>query len=163
MSPEWIWLIFIFAFGSCIGSFLNVVIYRMPLDKSLVTPPSSCPSCGKPIRFYDNIPLISWIVLGGRCRNCKTRISFRYFAVELLTAILFVGVFYLYFIYGIRRFDIDGTFGLGTFVGGGWFFYLSHMILIASFLAASAIDLQHWIIPLSICWFVQGAFKSHGS
>lgn len=70
MTPEAIWLVFLFAFGSCIGSFLNVVIYRLPRDKSIVTPPSSCPSCGRRIPFYDNIPLVSWLVLRARCRFC---------------------------------------------------------------------------------------------
>jgi len=154
VSPEWIWGIFIFAFGACIGSFLNVVIYRMPRDRSLISPPSSCPSCNKHIRFYDNIPLVSWVVLGGKCRYCKGKISFRYFVVELLSALLFVGVFILYFVEGFRRFEIDGAFGISAFVKGGWFFYLIHMVLLASFLAASAIDLELWVIPLGICWFV---------
>jgi len=66
--PDWIWFVFTFAFGCCIGSFLNVVIYRLPRDKSLVTPPSACPSCGKHIHFYDNIPLFSWLFLGQKCR-----------------------------------------------------------------------------------------------
>ena len=154
MSPEWIWGIFIFAFGACIGSFLNVVIYRMPRDKSLISPPSACPSCDKHIRFYDNIPLVSWIVLGGKCRYCKAKISGRYFVIELLSALLFVGVFILYFVEGVRRFEIDGAFGVSAFVKGGWFFYLIHMVLLASFLAASAIDLELWVIPLGICWFV---------
>ena len=62
--PDWIWFVFIFAFGCCVGSFLNVVIYRLPRDKSLITPPSACPACGGHIRFYDNIPLVSWLLLG---------------------------------------------------------------------------------------------------
>ena len=100
--PEWIVLAFLFAIGGCVGSFLNVVIYRLPRDKSLVYPPSSCPSCGKHIRFYDNIPLVSWLVLLGRCRNCKARISPRYFVVELLTAIVFIGMYLVYFRAGLR-------------------------------------------------------------
>ena len=75
VTGEWIWLIFIFAFGSCIGSFLNVVIYRIPREKSIVTPPSACPECNKGIKFYDNIPLVSWVLLGGKCRYCKAKIS----------------------------------------------------------------------------------------
>ncbi|GAJ13021.1 unnamed protein product, partial [marine sediment metagenome] len=94
--PDWIWLIFIFAFGCCIGSFLNVVIYRVPRDKSLVMPPSACPACDKHIRFYDNIPLLSWLLLGRKCRYCKAPISPRYFVVELLTALVFAGLFVLY-------------------------------------------------------------------
>jgi leader peptidase (prepilin peptidase)/N-methyltransferase len=145
--PDWIWFVFIFAFGSCIGSFLNVVIYRMPRDKSLVTPPSSCPSCGKHIRFYDNVPLLSWLFLGRKCRYCKTSISARYFLIEFLTALIFLGLFVLYFYTDLRK-------SIQPFIGGGWLIYLLHIIMLSAFIAASAIDLEHWIIPLAICWFV---------
>jgi leader peptidase (prepilin peptidase)/N-methyltransferase len=145
--PDWIWFVFLFALGCCVGSFLNVVIYRLPRDKSIVTPPSACPACGKQIRFYDNIPLISWLVLGAKCRSCKAPISPRYFIIELFTGILFVGLFVLYFRSGLRD-------GLGSFLGGGWLIYLVSIILLVSFTAASAIDLELWIIPLSICWLV---------
>jgi leader peptidase (prepilin peptidase)/N-methyltransferase len=79
-----------FLFGLVFGSFLNVCIYRLPRDLSVVSPRSFCPSCGTPIAFYDNIPVLSWIILRGRCRNCKARISPRYAVVELLTGALFV-------------------------------------------------------------------------
>jgi len=145
--PDWIWFVFIFAFGCCIGSFLNVVIYRMPRDKSLVTPPSSCPSCGKHIRFYDNVPLFSWLLLGRKCRYCRVPISPRYFLIELLTALVFLGLFILYFNTNLRE-------ELQPFPGRCWLIYLLHIILLSAFIAASAIDLEHWIIPLSICWLV---------
>lgn len=155
MAPEWIWYVFVFAFGSCIGSFLNVVIYRLPRDKSIVTPPSACPGCDKNIALYDNIPLLSWLILGGKCRNCKMKISPRYFFVELLTGVLFLSVFILYFVYPpIRNFKVDGADGLFAFANGGYVFYIAHVLLIAALIAASAIDLELWIIPLSICWFV---------
>jgi leader peptidase (prepilin peptidase)/N-methyltransferase len=79
-------------FGAVIGSFLNVVIHRVPLEESVVFPNSRCPSCGAVIAFYDNIPVLSWVMLRAKCRGCKQRISFRYPAVELLTALLFVAV-----------------------------------------------------------------------
>jgi leader peptidase (prepilin peptidase)/N-methyltransferase len=148
--PDWILLAFCTAIGACVGSFLNVVIYRLPRDKSLVSPPSSCLSCGKHIRFYDNIPLISWLLLGGKCRNCKARISPRYFVIELLTALVFVGIFLLYFRSGLR-------IGIPPFLAGGWILYLISVIMLAAFIAASAIDLEMWIIPLSICWFATAA------
>ena len=153
VQPEWIYLIFIFAFGGCIGSFLNVVIYRLPRDKSLVTPPSSCPACGKRIHFYDNIPLLSWLLLAGKCRYCKERISPRYFVVEFLTALLFVAIFVLYFIVEIRQFGLKTPTGIDTVLAGGWLFYLLHIALLSALLAASAIDLELWVIPLSVCWF----------
>jgi leader peptidase (prepilin peptidase)/N-methyltransferase len=81
--------IFIFLFGLVIGSFLNVCIVRIPERKSIVSPGSACPKCGSAVRPYDNIPVVSYLVLGGKCRNCKTKISAMYPAVELLTALLF--------------------------------------------------------------------------
>jgi leader peptidase (prepilin peptidase)/N-methyltransferase len=80
---------FVGAFGLLIGSFLNVVVYRVPAGKSIVSPPSSCPNCGAGIRPYDNIPVISWLVLRGKCRDCGNPISARYPLVELATGILF--------------------------------------------------------------------------
>ena len=79
-------------FGAIVGSFLNVVIHRIPLEESIVFPNSRCPSCGAVIAFYDNIPVLSYVILGAKCRNCKEHISFRYPAVELLTAALFVTI-----------------------------------------------------------------------
>jgi len=79
-------------FGAIIGSFLNVVIHRVPLEESIVFPNSRCPSCGAVIAFYDNIPVLSYLMLGGKCRACKKHISLRYPAVELLTGLMFVAV-----------------------------------------------------------------------
>jgi leader peptidase (prepilin peptidase)/N-methyltransferase len=79
-------------FGAVIGSFLNVVVHRLPREESIVFPNSRCPSCGVAIHFYDNVPILSYVALRGRCRACKTGISPRYPAVELLTALLFIAV-----------------------------------------------------------------------
>ena len=146
MIPDWYWLTILFVTGCCVGSFLNVVIYRLPRDKSIISPPSACPACGKPIAFYDNIPLFSWLFLRAKCRNCKSPISPRYFFIELITGLLFAALYFLYFMVEVRS-------GIGTFASGGWFIYLVHIILLTSLLAASAIDLELWVIPLSICWF----------
>ncbi|MHC4511089.1 MAG: prepilin peptidase [Planctomycetota bacterium] len=148
MAKEAQW--FIFAFGCCVGSFLNVVVYRLPRDKSLVRPGSACPACGQHIRFYDNIPLISWLVLGRKCRYCKAAVSARYFVIELLTGTVFLGLFILYFHTDLRQ-------SVQPFSERGWLIYLLHITMLAAFIAASAIDLEHWIIPLSICWFVTAA------
>lgn len=147
---DWVWVAFIFAFGCCVGSFLNVVIYRVPRNKSIVKPLSACPACGEHIRCYDNIPLISWLLLGARCRYCKAPISPRYFIIELLTALVFIGLFYLYFY-------ADICSGIGPFLWGGWYIYLLHIILLSALIVVSAIDLELWIIPISVCWFVTGA------
>jgi len=110
----------------CIGSFLNVCIYRLPAGKSIVRPASACPSCGTTIRWYDNIPLISYIILRGRCRGCKTRISIRYPIIELLCG-LFAMTSWMH--YG---------FGLPTLI---------YFILIAALLVITFIDIDHRIIP----------------
>jgi len=86
----------IFLFGLAFGSFLNVCIYRLPLGLSVVAPRSACPQCKQPIAFYDNLPVLSWLLLRGRCRNCKAPISPRYLLIELLTGALFVAC-YAYF------------------------------------------------------------------
>jgi leader peptidase (prepilin peptidase) / N-methyltransferase len=83
----------IFLLGLAFGSFLNVCIYRLPLDLSVVTPRSACPQCRRAIAFYDNLPVVSWLILRGRCRHCQARISPRYLFVELLTGFLFVGCY----------------------------------------------------------------------
>ena len=80
----------IFLFGLAFGSFLNVCIYRLPRGLSVITPRSACPACNQPIAFYDNIPVLSWIILRGRCRHCRARISARYLLIELLTGALFL-------------------------------------------------------------------------
>ena len=80
---------FLFLAGLAIGSFLNVVAYRLPRGESLAAPPSHCPNCGTPIRWYDNVPVLGWLLLRGRCRACKEPISWRYPAVELATAVLY--------------------------------------------------------------------------
>lgn len=90
---EFILTVFVFLFGICIGSFLNVCIYRMGREQSIVRPSSRCPLCGKPIRPRDNIPLLSFILLRGRCRDCGKKISARYFLVELLTGVLFLALY----------------------------------------------------------------------
>jgi leader peptidase (prepilin peptidase)/N-methyltransferase len=89
----------VFLLGLAIGSFLNVCILRIPADKSIVLPASSCPICGKAIAPYDNVPVVSWLLLAGKCRNCKAKISAMYPMVELLTGLLFLAC---YFAFGLR-------------------------------------------------------------
>lgn len=118
--------VFTFIFGLCIGSFLNVCIYRLPAAKSISHPRSSCTNCGELIRFYDNIPVISYMILKGRCRFCSEPISLRYPVVEILT----------------------GLFALITFVKYGLTLEaLIYFIFIAALLVITFIDIDHQIIP----------------
>lgn len=117
---------YIFFLGMCIGSFLNVCIYRLPAGKSIVRPASACPSCGTVIRWYDNIPLISYVILLGRCRGCNTRISIRYPIIEVLCG-LFAMVSALQYGYSLPA--------------------LIYFILIAALLVITFIDIDHRIIP----------------
>lgn len=116
----------VFVFGICIGSFLNVCIYRLPESKSIVHPRSMCPSCGTLIRFYDNIPIFSYLALRGKCRHCAAHISFRYPVVEFISGIFAVGVFLKY------------GMGLETLI---------YYTFIATLLVITFIDIDHQIIP----------------
>jgi leader peptidase (prepilin peptidase)/N-methyltransferase len=117
---------FALLFGLAIGSFLNVCIYRIPLKKSIINPPSSCPQCGERIRFYDNIPLLSYVVLLGKCRYCRSSIPIRYPLVEAITGLLSAALF--------MRFHLSPEYFL--------FFVFS-----AALVAIAFIDLHHKIIP----------------
>ncbi|MEO7098367.1 MAG: prepilin peptidase [Luteolibacter sp.] len=133
---HWIWLIPAFLIGGCIGSFLNVVIYRVPLGMSVNDPKRSfCPLCKKPIPMWLNLPMISWLWLRGRCRECHAPIAFRYFGVELLTAVLFTVVWWLY-AQQIPAVEVV------VFL---W-------ILMALLVAITFIDAEHLIIPTSLTW-----------
>src|SRR5687768_3366746 len=92
--PEIVAYLFVFVLGAIVGSFLNVVIHRVPNEESIVFPNSACPNCGTPIKAYDNIPIVSWLILRGKCRGCAKPISIRYLSVELLTALLYVAVYW---------------------------------------------------------------------
>ena len=118
--------IFVFIFGSVVGSFLNVCIYRLPLEQSIVKPRSHCPHCKKTIFWYDNIPLISYLILGGRCRFCKQKIPFRYFLVDFISACFFL-IFYI-------------RYGLS-------FDFVFYNLFVCTLIIATFVDIQHRIIP----------------
>jgi leader peptidase (prepilin peptidase) / N-methyltransferase len=117
--------------GAVIGSFLNVVIHRLPRHESLIRPRSRCPSCGTQIAEYDNVPVISWLVLRGRCRHCGERISARYPAVELITALVFAAVVL------VRGFDDD---------------LLLELPFVAALIALAGIDYDHKLLPNRIVY-----------
>ncbi len=124
--PEYLIYIFLFLFGASIGSFLNVCIYRLPLRKSIVSPPSACPRCGRAIPFYENIPILSYLLLRGKCGGCGTSISIRYMMVELIIALLAIALFIL--------------FG-PTIETPVYFVFLSALIVV------TFVDIKHHIIP----------------
>jgi leader peptidase (prepilin peptidase) / N-methyltransferase len=117
--------------GAILGSFLNVVIHRLPRGESLVSPGSRCPECETPIAPYDNVPVLSWLILRGRCRHCGARISPRYPAVELLTAASFAAVV------GVRGFD-EGL--------------ILELPFVACLIALAGIDLDHKLLPNKIVY-----------
>ncbi len=131
--------IVVFVFGTAIGSFLNVLIYRLPRSISIVTPRSFCPHCTKPIPWYENIPIVSYILLKGRCSKCKNPISFQYPLVELLTG--------LFLLWTFNRFSLRTDF----------FFYALFFIML---IAISGIDFTHQLIPdiISIPGIIIGLF-----
>jgi leader peptidase (prepilin peptidase) / N-methyltransferase len=118
-------------FGAVIGSFLNVVAHRVPLGESLVSPGSRCPHCETPVKPYDNVPVVSWLVLRGRCRSCGAPISPRYPLVELLTAIVFAAVV------AVRGFDDD---------------LVLELPFVSLLIALAAIDLDHRVLPNKIVY-----------
>ncbi len=126
MNDDLLFSIFAFVLGACVGSFLNVCIYRLPLNLSVNQPRRSfCPSCKTQILWHQNLPLVSWLALRGRCANCGARIAFRYFAVELLTAVFFLVIWKAF----------------------SWPIVIAYWVFIALVIAATFIDFEHFIIP----------------
>src|ERR1700677_3289176 len=95
--PDWFYILFLFAVGACVGSFLNVVVYRLPRGMSIVSPPSRCPECETPLRRFYNIPVFGWIFLRGKCRYCHKPISARYPIIEAITGSLFIFYYVMFF------------------------------------------------------------------
>lgn len=126
--PFGFWALVMFVFGSVVGSFLNVCIYRLPLGLSVVSPPSHCPHCKYAIPWFLNVPLLTWVSLGGKCKNCRAPISPRYFLVELLTALAFLSCW------------------LGFGRESAWL-TLAYAVLLSGLIVATFIDFEHFIIP----------------
>ncbi|MFC1883131.1 prepilin peptidase [Thermodesulfobacteriota bacterium] len=118
--------LFAFLLGLAIGSFMNVCIYRLPLGKSIIWPPSYCPKCEKRIKFYDNIPVLSYVILHGKCRYCKVPVSWQYPLVELITGVLSLALFIRY---------------------GPTYQYFLYFLFASVLITISFIDFHHKIIP----------------
>lgn len=126
MEMQILWGLLVFILGLCLGSFANVIILRLPKGESIVRPRSHCPKCQAPVRFYDNIPVLSYFFLRGKCRNCRASISWRYPLVELITGLLFVAIFLK--------------------VGVSWTL-VEYLWLAFAGVVVSVIDLDHRILP----------------
>src|SRR4051812_18681872 len=161
-----VWGVFFFLAGACVGSFLNVVIWRLPhrlrevefLGKkgpmTLSWPPSHCPMCDRPIHWYQNIPILSYLLLRGRCANCQAGIPIRYPLVELATSLVWGGLFLAYFVAHTQEpFQWQSGVGVNN-LPTDWPVYVMHGLFASALLAASAIDADLFIIPLGITWFL---------
>ncbi len=150
MSIEVFALILLTVWGACVGSFLNVVIYRVPAGLSVVSPPSRCPGCEKKLAAYDNVPVLGWLWLRGKCRSCKMNISIQYPLVEAATAVLFFGLTYAYYFTDLREvFEQQGVMET-------WAVLAVHLVLLSCMIAATMIDAKLYIIPLSLTWIAAG-------
>lgn len=162
--PMWWWqqhlpsLVFVFCFGACVGSFINVVNYRLPAGMSILSPPSKCPKCGAKLKFFrENLPILGWFILRGKCRYCKSPISPEYMIVETLMALLFVALYYLAYMinpstpWWSEIFDRwwESNEFVRTFPA---FFALA--FLIAALVSMTMIDARTYTIPLPIPLFV---------
>ena len=122
----WFWLVTAAAFGAIVGSFLNVCIYRLPRGRSIVWPASACPHCSRPLAWYENIPVVSYLALGGRCRTCREPIAARYPIVEALTAAMFALAWWYY---------------------GPGVLFASRVVFGCALIVLFAIDLEHHLLP----------------
>jgi leader peptidase (prepilin peptidase)/N-methyltransferase len=133
----------LFALGSVVGSFLNVCIYRIPWQKSVIWPGSHCPKCWNAIAVRDNVPIFGWLALGGKCRTCRCPISIRYPLIEALVGILFVALFFIDVVLGHRPWPGE----MPTWLFATWSY---HALLIALLVASTFIDYDLYVIPDAI-------------
>src|SRR5262249_1684482 len=141
-----VWVALVFLIGACTGGFLNVCIYRLPYEKSLLWPGWRCGSCYQPIRWYDALPLVGYCLRLGRCRICRARFPARYFVVELLTGLCFVGLFYLDVVLNVHDLDLlrrqRAAIRVGEVPWQAWVLFGHHALLVCFLLVASFIDLD---------------------
>ena len=151
------WAVFLFCFGACVGSFLNVVVYRLPAGISVISPPSRCPTCGARLTWRENLPILGWVLLRGRCRFCKAGISPQYMVIELSMALLFLGLYVLLYV-------IHPSTPWWGEIGGMWWYnngihrtypaFIALAFLFVGLLGMTIIDARSFIIPIQIPLFV---------
>lgn len=164
-TGSWIWIVFAFAFGACVGSLTNVLVYRLPLGLSVVTPPSRCPACGTRLTWKENLPVFGWLRLRGRCRFCKSPISPEYPLVEAFVGGLFALLFVLWYTVPQNAVALGVNWGaikpdwavwdarFNHWPRESWPMFIVLLILVASLVAMSLVDLKTYTIPLQIPWF----------
>jgi leader peptidase (prepilin peptidase)/N-methyltransferase len=147
------WFVLVFVLGAIVGSFLNVAIARLPLEKSLLWPGSRCGHCLQPVRWYDNLPLFSYLWLRGRCRRCGQTFSIAYFLVELGTALGFVALFYLEVVANVHGWPDNPNpimQAQGFFPWVRWAGFIYHALLFSLLVVTSVCDLKSREIPLQV-------------
>ncbi len=145
-TTDWLWFGLVTAWGACVGSFLNVVIYRLPAGQSVISPPSHDPETGQRLSWWENIPLVSWVMLRGRSRYTGKRISVQYPLVELAGAVLAGGLFWVCYATPWR----EAMFALGW--SQTWPVFLVQAVLLWGLLASTVVDYRYYIIPLEVPW-----------
>jgi leader peptidase (prepilin peptidase)/N-methyltransferase len=150
--------VFVFCFGACEGSVLNVVIHRLPQGMRVTSPPSRCPTCGARLRFFrENIPIVGWIVLRGKCRYCGVKISPQYMIIELIMALTFLGLYLVLYAVALRTpwwGEIGGPWWMYNMVFRTWPAFVAWTFLLAGLLAMTVIDARTFTIPIQIPLFI---------
>ena len=155
--PHLLFIVWLFVLGACVGSFLNVVVWRLPRGESLVTPPSRCPQCNTRLAWYDNVPIFGWIFLKGRCRYCKKPISMRYPIIEAVTGGMFAFYYVMFFMlhHGLTCSMSEAVRDQITIVNH-WPIFALYLWLISALLASSLIDAELFIIEPRVVWVTAG-------
>jgi leader peptidase (prepilin peptidase)/N-methyltransferase len=158
-APALVGAFFAFCFGACVGSFLNVLVWRLPTGQSVVTPPSRCPKCGHRLTWRENLPIIGWLLLRGRCKACRSAISPAYPIIEVLVALLFAGSFLVFYgplDRGPNDFFHDAASPWWHMQGfrRSWPAYVVVMALVAGLVAMTLVDAKSMLIPVEIPTFV---------
>ncbi len=164
LAAQSMWVIFVFALGACVGSLTNVLVYRLPLGLSVVTPPSRCPACETRLTWRENIPIFGWLLLRGRCRFCKSPISPEYPLVELFVALLFAAFFILWYTIPVNADWLGINWGaispewarsdaFDAWPRTTWPIFIVLLVLLGSLTAMTIVDAKTFTIPLELPWF----------